>query len=195
MMLTNDHADVLARSPTNYLRLALTIDVGLSQDRLAQDSDFPAALRRLVNRKESLMPMLFGQLQNAQMPQTPPTKQIALPRPLSPATYAKSFSRWMEDDPSVGFALEMGIDIGMRSSTVDEVTARAQNADSESSEDTSPVSVDSQTCDTVAMPGGTEDLMQSLQSAVDWANSDQSLHSAQEMGLFSNGLGYSNGYL
>ncbi|KAJ4248756.1 hypothetical protein NW762_012594 [Fusarium torreyae] len=195
MMLTNDHADVLARSPTNYLRLALTIDVCLSQDRLAQDSDFPAALRRLVNRKESLMPMLFGQLQNVQMPQMPQTKQIALPRPLSPATYAKSFSRWMEDDPSVGFALEMGIDIGMHPSTVGEVTARAQIAESESSEERSPVSVESQTCDTLVLPDRTEDLLQSLQSAVDWANSDQSLHFAQEMGLFSNGIGYSNGYL
>ncbi|KAM0220563.1 hypothetical protein ACHAQI_000020 [Fusarium lateritium] len=190
-LLTNDHADVLARSPTQYLRLALTIDVCLSQDRLAQDSDFPAALRRFFNRNQNLMPMLFGQ---PSIPM-PMTKQIALPRPLSPATYARSFSRWMEDDPSVGFALQMGIDVGPQPLVVREVTERAQKAYSDSTEETSPASEELQVCESVAMPETTEDLLQRLQSAANWAQNDQSLYFAQEMGLLSDGITFNPGYL
>ncbi|KAK4170753.1 hypothetical protein QBC36DRAFT_150902, partial [Triangularia setosa] len=61
MMLTNDHADVLGRNPAQYLRLALTIDVCLSQDRLSRDTDFPDALRHFVNTNQNLMPLLLGQ--------------------------------------------------------------------------------------------------------------------------------------
>jgi hypothetical protein len=121
MMITNDQSDVLARSPAQYLRLALTIDVCLSQDRLVQDSDFPAALRRYVNMNQSLMPILLGQPSipiPMQMTRPVVLPRPASPRPLSPNTYAKSFSRWMEDDPTVSFALQMGIDVGTRPQVV-----------------------------------------------------------------------------
>ncbi|KAF4446838.1 hypothetical protein F53441_9542 [Fusarium austroafricanum] len=198
MMLTNEHADVLARSPAQYLRLALTIDVCLSQDRLARDTDFPDALRRFIHRNQNLMPMLLGQPQ-FRTPR-PMTRQIALPRPLSPTTYAKSFSRWMEDDPSVGFALQMGIDIGHPQSVVYEVTERAQKANSDSAEETSPVSEESQASgsqvsESVAGPETTEDLLQRLQGAASWAQNDQSLYFAQEMGLLSDGIGFNQGYI
>ncbi|KAF5650035.1 cutinase transcription factor 1 beta [Fusarium sp. NRRL 52700] len=191
MMLTNDNADVLARSPTQYLRLALTIDVCLSQDRLAQDSDFPATLRRFFNRNRSLVPLLLGQPQLTPMPMT---QQITLPRPLSPATYAKSFSRWMEDDPSVGFAMQMGIDIGPQPPVVYEVAERAQKTHSESTEEPSPVSEQSQFSEPVMGMESTEDLLQRLQGAVSWAQNDQALYFAQEMGLLSDGIGFNQGY-
>ncbi|KAF4334977.1 cutinase transcription factor 1 beta [Fusarium beomiforme] len=210
LMLTNDHADVLARSPTQYLRLALTIDVCLSQDRLAQDSDFPAALRRFF-RNRSFMPMLLGQPQFTPMSMSmsmPMTQQISLPRPLSPATYAKSFSRWMEDDPSVSFAMQMGLDIGPRSPFVYEVAERAQKSQSIGTEEPSlfeesqfneSVSSESQVnepfTESVASLETTEDLLQCLQGAVSWAQNDQSLYFAQEMGLLSDGIGFNQGYL
>lgn len=206
MMITNDQNDVLARSPAQYLRLALTIDICLSQDRLVQDSDFPAALRRFVNRNQNLMPMLLGQPSIPMQMQMQISRPAPLPRPLSPNTYAKSFSRWMEDDPTVSFALQMGIDVGSRPSVVREVTERAQKAYSVSTEEaedteTSPMSEDSQVYETVdstsseVAPSTTEDLLQRLQGAIDWAQNDQSLYFAQEMGLFSNGIGYNQGYL
>ncbi|KAL4727125.1 hypothetical protein ACLX1H_006026 [Fusarium chlamydosporum] len=206
MMITNDQNDVLARSPAQYLRLALTIDICLSQDRLVQDSDFPAALRRFVNRNQNLMPMLLGQPSIPMQMQMQISRPAPLPRPLSPNTYAKSFSRWMEDDPTVSFALQMGIDVGSRPSVVREVTERAQKAYSVSTEEaedteTSPMSEDSQVYETVdstsseVAPSTTEDLLQRLQGAIDWAQNDQSLYFAQEMGLFSNGIGFNQGYL
>ncbi|CEF73938.1 hypothetical protein SNK03_002014 [Fusarium graminearum] len=216
MMITNDQTDVLARSPAQYLRLALTIDVCLSQDRLVQDSDFPAALRRFVSRNQSLMPILLGQPSlpiPMQMDRPVVLPRPVSPRPLSPNTYAKSFSRWMEDDPTVSFALQMGIDVGTRPGLVREVTERAQKAYSDSTEETetSPVSSDSQvdgsqvedeqvdeTVDrssNAAMPGMTEDLLQRLQGAINWAQNDQSLAFAQDIGLFPESMWVNQGYL
>ncbi|KAF5026737.1 hypothetical protein F66182_1156 [Fusarium sp. NRRL 66182] len=192
LQLTNDHSDVLARSPTYYLRLALTIDVCLSQDRLPQDSDFPVLIRRLLNKQQSIMPMLYNQFQS---PQVPEKTLVSLPRALSPATYSRSFSRWMQDDTSVSFALEMGIEIAPQPSTFERVTARV--GDAESPDETSPASTESQISRSMAvpLPDTTEDMLQRLQSAVNWANTDQSLYFAQTMGLFTDGIGYSGQFM
>jgi hypothetical protein len=215
MMITNDQSDVLARSPAQYLRLALTIDVCLSQDRLVQDSDFPAALRRYVNMNQSLMPILLGQPSipiPMQMTRPVVLPRPASPRPLSPNTYAKSFSRWMEDDPTVSFALQMGIDVGTRPQVVQEVTARAQKAYSDSTEETetspsdnsqvdSSQGEDEQVDETIdrtsdaPIAGMTEDLLQRLQGAINWAQNDQSLSFAQDVGLFPEGMWLNQGYL
>ncbi|KAJ4130295.1 hypothetical protein NW768_007278 [Fusarium equiseti] len=201
MMISNDNTDVLARSPAQYLRLALTIDVCLSQDRLVQDSDFPAALRRFVNRNQNLMPILLGQPSIPMPMQVQIARPAPLPRPLSPNTYAKSFSRWMEDDPTVGFALQMGIDIGTPQHVVQEVTERAYSDSTEEVEESSPVSEESQVYEiadrtsSVSAPETTEDLLQRLEGAVNWAQNDQAFYFAQEMGLLSNGIGFDQRYM
>lgn len=200
-MLLTDNTDVLARSPAQYLRLALTIDVCLSQDRLVQDSDFPAALRRFVNRNQNLMPILLGQPSIPMPMQVQIARPAPLPRPLSPNTYAKSFSRWMEDDPTVGFALQMGIDIGTPQHVVQEVTERAYSDSAEEAEESSPVSEESQTYEiadrtsSVSAPETTENLLQRLEGAVNWAQNDQAFYFAQEMGLLSNGIGFDQRYM
>jgi len=101
----------------------------------------------------------------------------------------------MEDDPSVGFAMQMGIDIGPQTPIVYEVAERAQKTHSETTEEPSPVSEQSQFSESVMGMETTEDLLQRLQGAVSWAQNDQALYFAQEMGLLSDGIGFNQGYL
>ncbi|KAF4464173.1 cutinase transcription factor 1 beta [Fusarium albosuccineum] len=178
----NEPTDVLARSPTYYLRLALTLDLSLSQDRLPNESDFPIRLRSLLLRTGSFMPMLFGQLGAGQMADG----AITPPRPLSPST-TKNLTRWIEDDRSSQFALQMGIEITGWPTSLD------MTHESTSVTDTSPRSDETQEeRDSNSPQNGTENLLQSLQNLADWAENDQSFSFAQAVGLFPNNAGYSN---
>lgn len=53
--------DILTMNPSLYLRLALTIDLSLSKDRLAQELDFPPSLRGLFEGNFSPIRVLLAQ--------------------------------------------------------------------------------------------------------------------------------------
>ncbi|CAM1502789.1 Fc.00g075650.m01.CDS01 [Cosmosporella sp. VM-42] len=53
--------DILSLNPSLYLRLALTIDLSLSKDRLAQEKDFPPSLRGMFGGDLSPIKALLAQ--------------------------------------------------------------------------------------------------------------------------------------
>lgn len=183
-----ENTDVLARSPTYYLRLALTIDLSLSQDRLPQDSDFPRPLRPFLHNLSLATPSL---LEQQVATQSLATKALTPPRLLSP-TVARSFSQWVEDDRSIHFALEMGIDIS-QPPFAPEVTQ-----ENTATIETLPCSTE--TCSTESLESGSaraddeiEYLPPHLDNLTGWAENDQSLYFAQEAGLIPQGVGLYDG--
>lgn len=52
-----DWTDILTSHPSLYLRLALTMDLSLSKDRLPEEGDFPASLRGLLTGASAQQPM------------------------------------------------------------------------------------------------------------------------------------------
>ncbi|KAM5358159.1 hypothetical protein ACJZ2D_015547 [Fusarium nematophilum] len=105
----SERTDVLARSPTCYLRLALTIDLSLSQDRLPKEDDFPTRLREMLGRTTFTMPIFFGPMDTSSSPQYAKAVEAPPAAPIPPTS--ESLSQWVEDDRSVHFALEMGLDV------------------------------------------------------------------------------------
>lgn len=93
-----DRADVLTSNPTYYLRLALTMDLSLSQDRLPEEIDFPLEIRGVLNRLGCFMPILFGQ-----------EGGMALKKERKSCTPVQNPTGWIENDRSLYFALEMGL--------------------------------------------------------------------------------------
>lgn len=106
-------ARTLSCQPTNYLRLALTIDLGLSNSCLPEEGDFPPTLRALFSRTGCFMPILWGQENGSTLRTTTgrrarvhtPARRMATP-PLG------GVSGWIENDRSLYFALEMGLGPG-----------------------------------------------------------------------------------
>ncbi|KAM6538193.1 hypothetical protein FALCPG4_000076 [Fusarium falciforme] len=183
-----ENTDVLARSPTYYLRLALTIDLCLSQDRLPQDSDFPTPLRPFLHNASLSKPVL---LEQQFVTQSLATKALTPPRPLSP-TVVRSFSQWVEDDRCVHFALEMGIDISQ--------PPFAPEAMQENTATVEPLPCPTETCSTESLESDsaraddeTEYLPPNLDNLTGWAENDQSLYFAQEAGLIPQGVGLYDG--
>ncbi|KAF4975212.1 hypothetical protein FZEAL_7969 [Fusarium zealandicum] len=129
--LVKGRADILARSPTYYLRLALTIDLSLSQDRLPEESDFPTRLRPLLAGTRYSSPTLLRQLNIFQRDGSVKLDPHRLRQRKSPAPSCQTISQWTSDDRSVHFALEMGI-------VVDEWAA-ANVCQDEAVADTSPL--------------------------------------------------------
>ncbi|KAM5369085.1 hypothetical protein ACJZ2D_009180 [Fusarium nematophilum] len=103
-------ADVTGRSPTCYLKMALTIDLSLSNDRLPEERDFPAGLRPLMSQTGCFMPILFkGDDGPAAKADTRPSPQLDLAGSVPPASLFQDISGWIENDRSLYFALEMGL--------------------------------------------------------------------------------------
>lgn len=100
---TDSDRDILARHPTYYLRLVMTLDLSFSQDRLPEESDFPTKLRGLLGVSR-IMPMLeynsFTQL-TERSPDSEDNYDVA-PIP-------DNISEWIETDRSVQFARELGL--------------------------------------------------------------------------------------
>lgn len=183
-----ENTDMLARSPTYYLRLALTIDLCLSQDRLPKASDFPTTIRRFLDNTNISAPALLEQQVAAH---SLATKSITPPRPISP-TIVKTFSQWIEDDRSIHFALEMGIDISQ--------PPLIPNAVQEYAATPAPLPLAAETCSTETCStespesdsARAEDEMEylppNLENFTGWAENDQSLYFAQEAGLIPQGI-------
>ncbi|KAF4998798.1 hypothetical protein FDECE_11700 [Fusarium decemcellulare] len=55
-----DTEDVISQNPVHYLKLALTLDLSLSQDQLPVEKDFPAKIQALIIRTGCFMPIVFS---------------------------------------------------------------------------------------------------------------------------------------
>lgn len=55
-----DWTDILTSHPSLYLRLALTMDLSLSKDRIPEEGDFPASLRGLFTGGFHPLQLIFG---------------------------------------------------------------------------------------------------------------------------------------
>lgn len=55
-----DWTDILTSHPSLYLRLALTMDLSLSKDRMPEEGDFPASLRGLFTGGYNPVDAIFG---------------------------------------------------------------------------------------------------------------------------------------
>ena len=82
--------DILSLNPILYLRLALTIDLSLSKDRLAQELDFPPNLRGLFAGKLSPLRTLIAQEDNVPA-RTLPSGSIS-----DPSTVSSTMEEWLE---------------------------------------------------------------------------------------------------
>lgn len=104
------------RNLAHYLRLAATIDLSLSLDRLPQEQDFPPSLMPLNTVTGCFVPALFSSAGKLSIERSHDGQQgnsvdivdvlssISLPVPSS-----GSLSGWVENDRSLYFALEMGL--------------------------------------------------------------------------------------
>lgn len=103
----------LNRHMNHYLRLAATIDLSLSMNRLPQEQDFESALMPLGTTTGCFVPALFGDIETfvrrgfdekLDVEMGDVLDSISLPLPSS-----NSLSGWVENDRSLYFALEMGL--------------------------------------------------------------------------------------
>lgn len=103
----------LDRNMNHYLRLAATIDLSLSMNRLPQELDFESALMPLGTTTGCFVPALFGDIgtcarrgfdDKMEVEMEDVLDSISLPLPSS-----NSLSGWVENDRSLYFALEMGL--------------------------------------------------------------------------------------
>jgi hypothetical protein len=104
----------LNRNINHYLRLAATIDLSLSMNRLPQEQDFESALMPLgTTTTGCFVPALFGETETCarrgfddkmDVEMEDVLDSISLPLPSS-----NGLSGWVENDRSLYFALEMGL--------------------------------------------------------------------------------------
>jgi hypothetical protein len=132
-----DWTDILTSHPSLYLRLALTMDLSLSKDRLPEEGDFPASLRGLLSGSSSTNPMRTLLAANRQQPQAQPAQQHQQLRPVPgsmssipsqlhrarPAVSAQqqqqppsvaphhTMKSWLDTDRAVAYGLQNGLDI------------------------------------------------------------------------------------
>lgn len=108
-----DWSDILTSHPSLYLRLALTMDLSLSKDRLPEEGDFPASLRGLLGGGGGMFGTR-GQQQQQQQEQQPglslsrPQQQ---PRETGPSK--DTMKQWLEGDRSCNYGIQNGLDMDL----------------------------------------------------------------------------------
>ncbi|CVL06384.1 uncharacterized protein FMAN_03716 [Fusarium mangiferae] len=111
--------DVITQNPAHFLRLALTLDLSLSQDRLPVERDFPRKLQALISKTGCFIPLLFSQDSDhdddravediAAVARQQMSPELGLDMTGSASPLFQDFSGWVENDRSLFFAQEMGI--------------------------------------------------------------------------------------
>ncbi|KAH6869049.1 fungal-specific transcription factor domain-containing protein [Thelonectria olida] len=103
-------ADILVKNPTYYLKMALTLDLSLSQDRLPEEKDFPVKLRGLIRRTGCFMPILFGHggINDIAAGEGFACQQDSVMSPPS-SPLLQDIAGWIENDRSLYFAQELGL--------------------------------------------------------------------------------------
>lgn len=102
-----NRTDVLMRSPTCYLRMAFTIDLSLSMNRLPDEADFPSTLGRFTNSAGCFVPFLFDQ-NSPENADESRAKRMAHKAQL-PSLPVPNVDGWIANDRSLYFAQEMGL--------------------------------------------------------------------------------------
>lgn len=111
--------DVISLNPAHFLRLALTLDLSLSQDRLPVERDFPRKLQALISKTGCFIPFLFSQDSDhddnmavddiATVARHGISPELGLGMTRCESPQFQDFSGWVENDRSLFFAQEMGI--------------------------------------------------------------------------------------
>ncbi|KAI8658156.1 Zn(2)-C6 fungal-type domain-containing protein [Fusarium keratoplasticum] len=106
--------DVMTQNPTHYLKLALTLDLSLGQDRLPVEKDFPARIQALISRTGCFMPIVFshGVQVGGSVGATPveqPSSEMEQSAVGCASPQVPDFTGWIQNDRSLFFAQEMGL--------------------------------------------------------------------------------------
>ncbi|KAJ4106144.1 hypothetical protein NW761_000012 [Fusarium oxysporum] len=111
--------DVISQNPAHFLRLALTLDLSLSQDRLPVERDFPRKLQALISKTGCFIPFLFSQDSDhddnmivediATVARQQVSSELGVGMTSCASPQFQDFSGWVENDRSLFFAQEMGI--------------------------------------------------------------------------------------
>ncbi|RYC83365.1 hypothetical protein BFJ63_vAg13768 [Fusarium oxysporum f. sp. narcissi] len=111
--------DVISQNPAHFLRLALTLDLSLSQDRLPVERDFPGKLQALISKTGCFIPFLFSQDSDhddnmivediATVAKQQVSSELGVGMTSCASPQFQDFSGWVENDRSLFFAQEMGI--------------------------------------------------------------------------------------
>ncbi|KAM0199339.1 hypothetical protein ACHAPA_011672 [Fusarium lateritium] len=107
--------DVISTSPTIYMKLVLTLDLSLSQDRLPIEKDFPPQLQTWLSGTGCFMPILFSQADEySGMDENLVAAEDLRhgPRHRMTSSFAQkdeNLDGWIENDQSLFFAREMGL--------------------------------------------------------------------------------------
>lgn len=127
-----DWTDILTSHPSLYLRLALTMDLSLSKDRLPEEGDFPASLRGLLTGASANSPMRVLLGANKQQPERPqqqhlrpvPGSMSSLPPQLQRSKQGRAqqpravaplhtMRQWLETDRAFNYGIASGIDMDL----------------------------------------------------------------------------------
>jgi hypothetical protein len=128
-----DWTDILTSHPSLYLRLALTMDLSFSKDRLPVEGDFPASLRGLLGAggDGNASSGLFAERERAKKQQrdkdmggrptttgwTAVNAQQSRQREKESTTNAvpplHTMKRWLENDRSMHFGVQSGIEMDL----------------------------------------------------------------------------------
>ncbi|OIW26083.1 hypothetical protein CONLIGDRAFT_517472 [Coniochaeta ligniaria NRRL 30616] len=128
-----DWTDILTSHPSLYLRLALTMDLSLSKDRLPEEGDFPASLRGLLIGASANSPMRVLLAANKQQPEEQQQQHLrpvpgslsSLPPQLQRAKQGRSqqqpravapihtMKQWLETDRAINYGIASGIDMDL----------------------------------------------------------------------------------
>jgi hypothetical protein len=109
--------DVIAQNSTHYLRLSLTLDLSLSQDRLPVERDFPSKLQALISKTGCFIPFLFSQPDEddrvtltvgVNTAHHPPSELAEVTARCASPKF-QDFTGWVENDRSLFFMQEMGL--------------------------------------------------------------------------------------
>lgn len=115
----DDKTDILRRSPTRYLKMALAIDLSLRLGRLPEETDIPVKLRSLLLREtRNIMPVSFrldheqGGGHTDDIAEEEEWESIADPgylyRQLA-AQDLQTMAGWIRNDRSLHLAQELGL--------------------------------------------------------------------------------------
>ncbi|EEU38002.1 uncharacterized protein NECHADRAFT_84388 [Fusarium vanettenii 77-13-4] len=107
-------SDVLTGNPTQYLKLALTLDLSLSHDRLPVEKDFPVQIQGLISRTGCFMPILFsyGDQADVNLAATSteqPSSELEQSSVNCVSPKGSDLTGWIQNDRSLFFAQEMGL--------------------------------------------------------------------------------------
>lgn len=110
----SEMSDVVTQNPTLYVKLALTLDLSLSQDRLPVEKDFPSQIQSLISRTGCFVPILFSYGDQADVnlaaaSTEQPSSELEQSSVHCASPKDSDLTGWIQNDRSLFFAQEMGL--------------------------------------------------------------------------------------